>query len=169
MDEMLRVIREVEPPTPSSRISTSEALPSPGRQPPGRAGAAEPAGPGRPRLDRDEGAGQGARAAVRLGHRPGRRRRAVPQPRAGLGRPADGGLPAEEVRPAEPRAGGGGGAGAAGAGARRGRDDPGAVRGPAAASGSPSRVEARRKPAGRGRAPCRGTPQPRSGWPRSRR
>jgi hypothetical protein len=25
---MLRVIREVEPPTPSSRISTSEALPS---------------------------------------------------------------------------------------------------------------------------------------------
>jgi eukaryotic-like serine/threonine-protein kinase len=28
IDEMLRVIREVEPPTPSSRISTSEALPS---------------------------------------------------------------------------------------------------------------------------------------------
>src|SRR5262249_11033460 len=28
MDEMLRVIREVEPPTPSSRISTSESLPS---------------------------------------------------------------------------------------------------------------------------------------------
>jgi WD40 repeat protein len=28
MDETLRVIREVEPPTPSSRISTSEALPS---------------------------------------------------------------------------------------------------------------------------------------------
>ena len=28
MDEMLRVIREVEPPTPSSRISTSEALPT---------------------------------------------------------------------------------------------------------------------------------------------
>ena len=28
LDEMLRVIREVEPPTPSSRISTSEALPT---------------------------------------------------------------------------------------------------------------------------------------------
>jgi eukaryotic-like serine/threonine-protein kinase len=28
LDEMLRLIREVEPPTPSSRISTSEALPS---------------------------------------------------------------------------------------------------------------------------------------------
>ncbi len=28
VDEMLRVIREVEPPTPSSRISTSEALPN---------------------------------------------------------------------------------------------------------------------------------------------
>ena len=75
----------------------------PGRQPARRAGAAVAAGPGRPGLDRDEGAGQGAGAAVRLGRRPGRRHRAVPQPRAGLGRPADGGLPAEEVRPAEPR------------------------------------------------------------------
>ena len=28
LDEMLRVIREVEPPTPSSRLSTSETLPS---------------------------------------------------------------------------------------------------------------------------------------------
>ncbi len=28
LDEMLRLIREVEPPTPSSRISTSETLPS---------------------------------------------------------------------------------------------------------------------------------------------
>ena len=28
LDEMLRLIREVEPPTPSSRISTSENLPS---------------------------------------------------------------------------------------------------------------------------------------------
>ena len=28
LDEMLRMIREVEPPTPSSRISTSETLPS---------------------------------------------------------------------------------------------------------------------------------------------
>src|SRR5262249_37743155 len=28
IDEVLRVLREVEPPTPSSRISTSEALPS---------------------------------------------------------------------------------------------------------------------------------------------
>ena len=100
LDEMLRVIREDEPPTPSSRISTSEALPTPGRQPAGRAGAAVAAGPGRAGLDRDEGAGQGAGAAVRLGHRPGRRPRAVPQPRAGLGRPADGGLPAEEVRAA---------------------------------------------------------------------
>ena len=28
LDEILRIVREVEPPTPSSRISTSEALPS---------------------------------------------------------------------------------------------------------------------------------------------
>ena len=28
LDEMLRLIREVEPPTPSSRISTSDTLPS---------------------------------------------------------------------------------------------------------------------------------------------
>ena len=59
----------------------------PGREPPGRAGAAVAAGPGGPGLDRDEGAGQGAGPAVRLGHRPGRRRRAVPQSRAGLAGP----------------------------------------------------------------------------------
>ena len=37
---MLRVIREVEPPTPRSRISTSEALPSLAATPADRAGAA---------------------------------------------------------------------------------------------------------------------------------
>ena len=103
-----------------------------GGEPPGRAGAAIATGAGRVGLDRDEGAGQGAGAAVRLGRRSGRRRRAVPQPRAGLGRAADGGLPAEEVRPPQPGPGDGGGAGARGAGAGRGRHDPGTVRGPTA-------------------------------------
>ena len=160
---MLRVIREVEPPTPTSRISTSEALPIAGGQPAGRAGAAVAAGAGRPRLDRDEGAGQGAAAAVRVGHRPGRRRRAVPQPRAGLGRPADGGLPAEEVRAAEPGAGGGGGAGAAGAGAGRRRDDAGPVRGAAAGAIASPRPGEGGGPAAEARS---ATSRPRSGWPR---
>ena len=62
----------------------------PGRQPAGRAGAAGPVRAGRPRLDRDEGAGQGAAAAVRVGHRPGQRHRAVHEPRAGQRRAADG-------------------------------------------------------------------------------
>ena len=132
IDEMLRAIREVEPPTPSSRISTSETLPTLAANRARGAGAAVAADPGRSRLDRDEGAGQGAGAAIRLGHRPGRRPRAVPRPRAGLGRPADGSLPTEEVHPEEPRPGDGGGAGAAGAGARRGRDNPRPDRGPAA-------------------------------------
>ena len=73
LDEMLRVIREVEPPTPSSRISTSEALPSDRRDPSDRAGAAGPVRAGRPRLDRDEGAGEGAAAALRVGDRAWRR------------------------------------------------------------------------------------------------
>ena len=69
LDEMLRVIREVEPPTPSSRISTSEALPAIAATRADRAGEARPARAGRPRLDRDEGAGEGAGAAVRVGDR----------------------------------------------------------------------------------------------------
>ena len=61
------------------------------RHPPDRAGPAEPVRAGRPRLDRDEGPGQGAAAAVRLGDRPGQGHRAVHEPRAGQRRPADGG------------------------------------------------------------------------------
>ena len=61
------------------------------RHPADRAGAAEPVRPGRPRLDRDEGAGQGAAAALRVGDRAGARRRAVHEPRAGQRRAADGG------------------------------------------------------------------------------
>ena len=69
LDEMLRMIREVEPPTPSSRISTSDDAAEPRRQPPDRAGPAGPVRAGRPRLDRDEGTGQGAAAAIRLADR----------------------------------------------------------------------------------------------------
>ena len=151
---MLRVIREVEPPTPSSRISTSEALPSlaANRQ-------VEPARLSRlVRGDLDwivmKALAKERERRYASADRPGRRPRAVPQPRAGLGRPADGGLPAEEVRAAEPGPGGGGGAGAAGAGARRGRDDAGPDRGPAAGADRHRRGQAKERP---------GRPRPTSG------
>ncbi len=124
-----------------------------------RAGAA---GPRRPRLDRDEGPGEGAGAAVRLGYRPRERRRAVSRARAGLGRPADGGLSPEEVRPAEPATGGGGGAGPAGAGPGRGRDDARLVGGPAAGGSGTTASVARRRRGQRegGGPPGRSPPAP---------
>ena len=162
LDEMLRVIREVEPPTPSSRISTSEALPT--------LAANRQVEPARlSRLVRGDLDWIVMKALAKERER--RYASAVGladdverflEPRAGLGRPADGGLPAEEVRPAQPGPGGGGGAGAAGAGARRGRHDPGPARGPAAGAAGRCRDagegEARQAEASGGR--------PRSGWRR---
>ena len=129
LDEILRVIREDEPPTPSSRLSTSDALPSPGCQSPHGAGSLEPVRAGRPGQDRDEGAGQGASAALRLGDRAGQRHRAVHQPRAGERRAAVGGVSAAEVRAAEPRRGDRGIHGSSGPGRRHHRDDAGNSRG----------------------------------------
>ena len=71
LDEMLRLIREVEPPTPSQPDQHLGGSAVDRRQPPCPAHAALPAGPRRPGLDRDEGAGQGAAAALRVGDRPG--------------------------------------------------------------------------------------------------
>ena len=124
LDEILRVIREVEPPTPSSRISTSEALPAIAATPSDRARAAGPVRPRRPRLDRDEGAGEGAAAAVRVGDRAGAGPRAVHEPRAGQRRAADGVVSVTEVRASEPAAGGGGRAGAPGPGGPGRRPGP---------------------------------------------
>ena len=56
----------------------------------------------RPGLDRDEGAGEGPRAPLRDGQRPGGRRAALPRRRAGQRRPAEQGLPPAQVRAAAP-------------------------------------------------------------------
>ena len=78
----------------------------------------------RPRLDRDEGAGEGSDAALRDGERVRRRRRPLPRGRARRGRPAEQGLPAAEVRQpqAEDGRGRGGHRGARRRGLRRHRD-----------------------------------------------
>ena len=52
---MLRIIREEEPPKPSTRLSTTDELPQYRRQPRLRAEEAERTGPRRTRLGRDEG------------------------------------------------------------------------------------------------------------------
>ena len=173
LDEILRVIREVEPPTPSSRISTSEALPAIAatRQ-------IEPARLGRfvrgdldwivmkalakERQRRYESAIALAQDVERFtNHEP-----------VSAG-PPTAGLSVAEVRAAEPAAGGGGVAGAAGAGGRDRGDDAGAAR--SAAAGA----DRRRRVAGEGESPAGRSPpaanaeeqrrRPRSGSPRSRR
>ena len=105
LDEMLRLIREVEPPTPSSRISTSESLPSLAatRQ-------IEPSRLGRfVRGDLDWIVMKAlAKERQRRYESPialVARHRAVLEPRAGERGPADGGVPVQEVRATEPAAG----------------------------------------------------------------
>ena len=97
--EILRRIREEEPPKPSTRLSeSSETLPSIAAQRQTEPAQADQAGARRARLDRDEGAGEGPHPAVRDGQRLGPRHRALPGGRAGRGRPAVGDVPAAEVR-----------------------------------------------------------------------
>ena len=101
-DEIRRIIKEEEPPKPSTRLSTlGEALSTVSMH-----RKTEPAklGPGgrRPGLDRDEGAREGPIAAVRDGHRDGQRRRALPGRRSGRSLSAFGFVPLEEVRPQAP-------------------------------------------------------------------
>ena len=67
--EVLRVIREEEPPKPSTRLSSTEELPSISAQRHTRAGEADEAGARRVGLDRDEGAGEGSQPPVRDGQR----------------------------------------------------------------------------------------------------
>ena len=97
--EVLRRIREEEPPRPSLRLrDRGDALPSIAAPAQDRTGPADEAGAGRARLDRDEGAREGPRPAIRDGQRPGARHRALPRRRAGGGRPAVGELPAPKSR-----------------------------------------------------------------------
>ena len=78
-DEIRRIIKEEEPPKPSTRLSTLGETLSQGLGPAqDRAGQAVGPGEGRSRLDRDEGAGEGPPPALRDGQRPRGRRAPVP-------------------------------------------------------------------------------------------
>ena len=102
-DEMRRIIREEEPPRPSTRLSTlGETLTTVSANRQVRPAAAEPCRAGRARLDRDEGAGEGPHAALRDGQRLRGRRDAPPDRPAGGGVPAVGRVSLQEVRTAEP-------------------------------------------------------------------
>ena len=69
-DEIRRIIREEEPPKPSTRLSDSkDSLPSISAQRQTRAGEADQAGARRAGLDRDEGAGEGPQPPLRDGQR----------------------------------------------------------------------------------------------------
>ena len=77
-DELLRIIREEEPPRPSMRLSQSTRLAAVDRGPvQDRTGQAVEDFPRRSRLDHDEGAGEGPHAALRIGERTGCGRLAV--------------------------------------------------------------------------------------------
>ena len=69
--EMLRMIREVEPPKPSTRLSSSDELPSIAANRKLEPKRLTRVGPRRSRLDRDEGAGEGSQPALRDGQRLG--------------------------------------------------------------------------------------------------
>ena len=68
-DEIRRIIREEEPPRPSTRLSSSADAAVAGRRPADGAGAVDETGARRAGLDRDEGAGEGPHAALRDGQR----------------------------------------------------------------------------------------------------
>ena len=102
-DEMRRIIREEEPPRPSTRVSTlGRGRHDRVRQAPERSAAAQPAVPRRAGLDRDEGAGEGPQPPLRDGQRLRRGRAALSGRRAGAGLSAVGGLSAAKVRAAVP-------------------------------------------------------------------
>jgi serine/threonine-protein kinase len=101
--EVLRRIREEEPPKPSTRLSGLRRAPGvAGGTAADRAGAAHEAGAGRARLGCDEGARQGPHAPLRDGQRVRPRHPALPSRRAGRGRAANGGVQAPQVRPQAP-------------------------------------------------------------------
>ena len=110
MLEMLRIVREEEPPRPSRQAEYRErGAAEPVRQPRHRAEEADRTAAERTRLGRDEGAGEGPRAAVRDRQRLRRRRAAVSDRGRGAAHPPSAAVPDAEV-----------GAAAQGAGRRRG-------------------------------------------------
>ena len=149
--EVLRLIREEEPPRPSTRLSTTDALPSHRGQPRDRAGEADAAGAGRAGLDRDEGPGEGPQPAVRDGQRLRGGRAAVPGRRAGAGVPAVGLVSAAKSPESKQAAGPGRGVGGLRPDSRGDRHDVGD------AAGREGGMEYVRRPhsgrAGTGRGP----------------
>jgi serine/threonine-protein kinase len=97
LDEVRRIIREQEPPTPSTRLE-KEAARTPSHLRPSSFILPEK-GVG---LDHDEGAGEGPPPPLRHRRRLRRRDRTVPRPPAGRGRPALALVPRSQVRPAAP-------------------------------------------------------------------
>ena len=102
--EILRMIKEEEPPKPSTRLSDSgEGAGVDLGQSQHGAGQADEAGARRAGLDRDEVPGEGPQPPLRDGQRLRDGRAALPGRRAGAGVPAVGGVSAAEVRAALPR------------------------------------------------------------------
>ena len=100
--EILRMIKEEEPPKPSTRLSDSgEALASISANRHTEPAKLTKLVRGRAGLDRDEDAGEGPQPALRDGQGLRRGRAALPGRRTGAGLSAVGAVPASEVRPAE--------------------------------------------------------------------
>ncbi|MFO0959260.1 MAG: protein kinase [Isosphaeraceae bacterium] len=98
--EMLRMVREVDPPRPSTKLSTAEALPNIAAKPsiePGRLSKLLQGA----RLGGDEGPGKRPQPAVRHGQRLRPRHPAVPGRRGCRGPAAEPGLSTPEIRQAE--------------------------------------------------------------------
>ena len=127
--EILRIVREVEAPRPSAKLSTIDTLPSVAANRGTEPAKLSQADEGRTGLAGDEGAGEGPRAAVRDGQRPGPRHPALPGRRGGGGPAAERRLSAEEVRPPAQGAGDRGEPGAARSGGRDRGHDAGVVGG----------------------------------------
>jgi serine/threonine protein kinase len=93
-DEIRRIIREEEPPKPSTRLSTlSQTLSAASATSKAETHKLSALGKGRLGLDRDEGDGEGPHQALRDGQRAGARHPALPRRRAGGCLPAVGRLP----------------------------------------------------------------------------
>ena len=76
-DEILRIIREEEPPRPSTRLSSSQALPSIAANRHTEPAKLEQRRARRARLDRDEVPGKGPQSALRLVEQPSARHRTI--------------------------------------------------------------------------------------------
>ena len=105
--EIQRRIREVDPPRPSTRLSTlgDKSTDAAVRRPHRPFGAGPPA-TGRTRLDRDEGARERPDPALSVGIRVGRRSGAVSARRPRARWTADGAIPTAQARAQAPRQGG---------------------------------------------------------------